>query len=94
MWLIVHTSSWFIALFDVVVKLLGLSMTIFVVTPKGLEEEENGDEGEFKFDSFAFSIIPTTILLLNLVGLAWNTISIMGNVGEIKESLFANYLFG
>lgn len=92
MWLIVCTSSWFIALFDVAAKLLGLSETVFVVTPKGSEEEENGDEGEFTFDSSALFIIPTTILLLNLVGLAWNTASIVGSADEIKERLFAEYL--
>ena len=38
MWLIICTSSWFVTLFDVAVKLLRLSEIGFFVTPKGLEE--------------------------------------------------------
>ena len=73
-------------------KLLGLFETIFVVTSKGSEEKENGDEGEFTFDSSTLFIIPTTILVLKLASLSQKVISIIGNVGEIKERLFVEYL--
>ncbi|GLJ23957.1 hypothetical protein SUGI_0455480 [Cryptomeria japonica] len=92
MWFIVCTSSWLLAVFDVAVKLLGLSDTVFVVTPKGSEEEESGDEGEFTFDSSLLFIIPTTILFLNSAGLIRSTVSLVGSGDKIKERLFAEYL--
>ncbi|KAH9307451.1 hypothetical protein KI387_035362, partial [Taxus chinensis] len=87
MWFIVCISSWLFALFDVVMKLVGLSETVFVVTPKVSDEEGKGDEGEFTFDSTPLTIVPTTLLFINTAGIIWNTVSLGGGEGLIGEYL-------
>ncbi|KAH9307453.1 hypothetical protein KI387_035364, partial [Taxus chinensis] len=92
MWFIVCISSWLFALFDVVKKLVGLSETVFVVTPKGSDEEGQGDEGEFTFDSTPLIIVPTTVLFISMAGVIWNTVSLVGGGDDIRERLYAEYL--
>ncbi|XP_057828845.2 cellulose synthase-like protein H1 isoform X2 [Cryptomeria japonica] len=87
---IVRLSSRLFALFDVVMKLIGLSETVFVVTPKGGENEE-GDEGEFIFNSSPLFIPPTTVLLINLAALIHSSLQIVDGQCEVKDKQFAEY---
>ncbi|KAL4183620.1 hypothetical protein AMTRI_Chr11g99150 [Amborella trichopoda] len=66
------TSAWLFGLFDVILKLLHLSETVFVVTPKddhGSSGDEAKDRGRLTFDSSLLFLPPTTLLLLNLAAL-------------------------
>ncbi|XP_057847573.2 cellulose synthase-like protein H1 isoform X2 [Cryptomeria japonica] len=91
MWLIVCISSWVFALFDVAMKMVGLSETVFVVTPKGSGEEEQSKEGEFTFNSSALFIPPTTVLLINLAAICESTLRFAVGGYEIKNKPFAEY---
>eukprot|EP01018_Ginkgo_biloba_P019787 Gb_03770 [translate_table: standard] len=90
MWLIVSVSSWLYALFDVLLKLIGLCETVFVVTPKGSDkdEDEDGEEGEFTFDSSSLYIPPTTLLLVNVAAII--RVSMGGY--EMWKRLLAEYI--
>eukprot|EP01018_Ginkgo_biloba_P019785 Gb_03769 [translate_table: standard] len=90
MWLIVSVSSWLYALFDVLLKLIGLCETVFVVTPKGSDEDEDedGEEGEFTFESSSLYIPPTTLLLVNVAAIIH--VSIGGY--EMWKRLLAEYI--
>ncbi|XP_057847609.2 cellulose synthase-like protein H1 [Cryptomeria japonica] len=89
MTLISRLSSHLFALFDVVMKSIGLSETVFVVTPKGCENE--GNEGDFTFNSSPLFIPPTTVLLINLAALVQSTLQIVGGQCEVKDMQFAEY---
>ncbi|XP_059076304.1 cellulose synthase-like protein H2 [Cryptomeria japonica] len=90
MWLIVCISSWVFALFDVTMKMVGLSETVFVATPKGSGEEEQSKEGEFTFNSSALFIPPTTVLLINLAAICESTLRFAVGGYEIKNKPFAS----
>jgi hypothetical protein len=69
MWLIQCLSPFLFAVFDVLMKLIGVSETVFVVTPKGSGDEDDCGEGDFTFDSSSLFIPPTTVLFINLVAI-------------------------
>ncbi|KAH9307461.1 hypothetical protein KI387_035372 [Taxus chinensis] len=89
-WLITILSASLFAIFDVVMKLMGLSETVFVVTPKGGDEEE-ASVGDFTFDSSPLFIPPTTVILINLAAIIQRTSQIVGGHSELKDNLFGEY---
>ncbi|GLJ23953.1 hypothetical protein SUGI_0455380 [Cryptomeria japonica] len=71
-------------------KMVGLSETVFVATPKGSGEEEQSKEGEFTFNSSALFIPPTTVLLINLAAICESTLRFAVGGYEIKNKPFAS----
>ncbi|XP_050380552.1 cellulose synthase-like protein H1 isoform X2 [Argentina anserina] len=68
-------SAWLFGFLGVILKLLGISETVFVVTRKDQSTSsdqgtEDSEAGKFTFDQSAVFIPPTAILLLHLTALA------------------------
>ncbi|KAL5573381.1 hypothetical protein UlMin_022978 [Ulmus minor] len=70
-------GPWFLGLLSVILKLLGISETVFEVTKKdqasssnGSSEEDQADAGRFTFDESPVYVVLTTILFVQLVALA------------------------
>ncbi|KAH9307456.1 hypothetical protein KI387_035367 [Taxus chinensis] len=91
MWFIVSISSWIFSFFDVGMKIVGLSETVFVVTPKGSGDEEQVNEGDFTFGSSPLFIPPTTVLLINLAVIFYNIIGFVGGLYGIKDMQLAEF---
>ncbi|GFY97559.1 cellulose synthase-like B [Actinidia rufa] len=74
MWRINATTAWLIGTFSVVLKILGISDTVFEVTPKeqstNEDDDHNANAGRLTFDRSPIFITGTTILLVNLTALA------------------------
>ncbi|PSS16128.1 Cellulose synthase-like protein [Actinidia chinensis var. chinensis] len=74
MWRINATTAWLIGTFSVVLKMLGISDTVFEVTPKeqstNEDDDHNANAGRLTFDRSPIFISGTTILLVNLTALA------------------------
>ncbi|XP_057506116.1 cellulose synthase-like protein H2 isoform X3 [Actinidia eriantha] len=74
MWRINTTTAWLIGTFSVVLKILGISDTVFEVTPKeqstNEDDDHNANAGRLTFDRSPIFIAGTTILLVNLTALA------------------------
>ncbi|GMH11026.1 hypothetical protein Nepgr_012867 [Nepenthes gracilis] len=67
------TSSWLFGFLAVILKLLGISQTVFEITPKDQPEVFEGkktDARRFTFDESPIFIPDTTIVFLNLTSLA------------------------
>ncbi|CAH2059788.1 unnamed protein product [Thlaspi arvense] len=79
------TSSWLFSILDIILKLLGISKTVFVVTKKTIsktklesgdgpsQKDDNGpnpDSGKFEFDGSLYFLPGTFILLVNLTAIA------------------------
>ena len=92
MWLIQCLSAWIFAMFDVLMKLIGVSETVFVVTPKASGDEDVCNEGDFTFNSSALFIPPTTVLFINLVAIISGSVrSMAGKYDMLRDKLFAEY---
>ncbi|XP_019193754.1 PREDICTED: cellulose synthase-like protein H1 [Ipomoea nil] len=69
------SAAWLFGLLSVIVKVVGLSETVFEITKKdhssdgGLDEEEDSYVGRFTFDESPLFVPGTTILLVNLAAL-------------------------
>ncbi|GAB2274916.1 hypothetical protein Dimus_009686 [Dionaea muscipula] len=67
-------SAWFFGFLGVLLKLLGISETVFEVTQKEQSSSDDGDEAEnnrrFTFDESPMFIPGTTVVLLNLTSLS------------------------
>ncbi|KAK1322835.1 Cellulose synthase-like protein H1 [Acorus calamus] len=70
---VTSATAWLFGLLGVVLKLLGISETIFEITRKDRtisdEEEIDGDAGRFTFDSSPLFVPATSIVLVNLVAI-------------------------
>ncbi|XP_058220300.1 cellulose synthase-like protein B4 isoform X2 [Rhododendron vialii] len=80
MWRITAMTAWLFGVFSVVLKLLGLSETVFEVTQKEQSstngsDDDNADVGRFTFNESPIFIPATTVLLVNLTALV---IAILG----------------
>ncbi|KAG7568615.1 Nucleotide-diphospho-sugar transferase [Arabidopsis thaliana x Arabidopsis arenosa] len=79
------TCSWLFSIFDIILKLLGISKTVFIVTKKTMPETKSGsgseksqgevdcpnkDSGKFEFDGSLYFLPGTFIVLVNLAALA------------------------
>lgn len=92
MWLIQYLSPFLLGTFDVLMKLLRVSETVFVVTPKGTGDEDDACESDFTFDSSSLFIIPTTVLFINLAAIvSGSVIFVSGRYHIYRDKLFAEY---
>lgn len=92
MWLIQSLSPYLLATFDVLMKLLRVSETAFVVTPKGTGDEDDCCESDFTFDSSSLFIMPTTVLFINLAAIvSGSVIFVSGRYHIFRDKLFAEY---
>ncbi|XP_050883467.1 cellulose synthase-like protein B4 isoform X2 [Lathyrus oleraceus] len=94
------TSVWFIGFLRAVIKLLGISDTIFEITqkktPSSIASGDNVDAGRFTFDESSAFVVGTTILLVQLtaivvriLGLQLEANSRNGcGVGELMGSVY------
>nr|AAC25943.1 putative cellulose synthase [Arabidopsis thaliana] len=84
-WRIVATSSWLFSIFDITLKLLGISETVFIITKKtvagtksalgsgpsqGEDVGPNSDLFKFEFDGSLCFLPGTFIVLVNIAALA------------------------
>ncbi|KAL1206392.1 Cellulose synthase-like protein B3 [Cardamine amara subsp. amara] len=84
-WRIKTTCSWLFSIPDIILKLLGISRTVFIVTKKTMPETKSRftsvpsqreddcldpDSGKFEFDGSLYFLPGTFILLVNLAALA------------------------
>nr|GMC77079.1 cellulose synthase-like protein H1 [Ipomoea batatas] len=75
MWKVYASGSWLLGFLSGVVKVFGLSETVFEVTKKDHSSDENRDKdddsnaGRFTFDESPLFVPGTTILLVNLAAL-------------------------
>lgn len=84
-WRIKTTGSWLFSIPDIILKLLGVSNTIFIVTKKTIsktrlesgdrpsQKEDDGsnpDSNKFEFDGSLYFLPGTFILLVNLTAIA------------------------
>jgi hypothetical protein len=85
-------SPFLLATFDVLMKLLGVSETVFVVTPKGSGDEDDCGEVDFTFDSSSLFIPPTTVLFINLAAIVSGSVVFVAGRDDIfRDKLFAEY---
>ncbi|CAH8264499.1 unnamed protein product [Arabidopsis lyrata] len=83
-WRIVATSSWLFSIFDITLKLLGISETVFIITKKtvpagpseGEDDGPNSDSSKFEFDGSLHFLPGTFIVLVNLAALAVFTVGL------------------
>ncbi|CAE6025437.1 unnamed protein product [Arabidopsis arenosa] len=84
-WRIKTTCSWLFSIPDIILKLLGISKTVFIVTKKTMPKTMSGsgsgkaqreddcpnqDSGKFEFDGSLYFLPGTFIVLVNLAALA------------------------
>ena len=75
MWRIISSSAWVFGVLSVVLKLMGISETVFEVTQKDQSasdgnKDDNGDGGRFTFDESPVFVPVTALLLVQLTALA------------------------
>uniref|UniRef100_A0A0D6QW26 Glycosyltransferase 2-like domain-containing protein n=1 Tax=Araucaria cunninghamii TaxID=56994 RepID=A0A0D6QW26_ARACU len=92
MWFISNLSFCLFATFDVVMKSIGFSQTVFVVTPKGSADDDMGNKSDFTFNSSPLFISPTTVLLVNMAAIVYNTLGLVGGEYELRDKAFAELL--
>ncbi|AEC08697.1 cellulose synthase-like B3 [Arabidopsis thaliana] len=95
-WRIKTTCSWLFSIPDIILKLLGISKTVFIVTKKtmpktmsgsGSEKSQrevdcpNQDSGKFEFDGSLYFLPGTFILLVNLAALAGCSVGLQRHRG-------------
>ncbi|CAA0374160.1 unnamed protein product [Arabidopsis thaliana] len=82
-WRIVATSSWLFSIFDIILKLLGLSKNVFLVSKKTMpvetmsgsgigpsqREDDGPNSGKTEFDGSLYFLPGTFIVLVNLAAL-------------------------
>ncbi|KAF3443443.1 hypothetical protein FNV43_RR13125 [Rhamnella rubrinervis] len=75
---IISSSAWVFGVLGVVLKLLGISETVFEVTQKDQSDgnDDNGDAGRFTFDESPVFVPVTALLLVQLTALAMGLIGL------------------
>ncbi|KAK2988613.1 hypothetical protein RJ640_026110, partial [Escallonia rubra] len=70
-WRVTTVTAWFFGLLGVILKLLGLSETVFEITQKDqtASDDSNANAGRYTFDESPIFVSATTILLVNLTAL-------------------------
>ncbi|XP_028122995.1 cellulose synthase-like protein H1 [Camellia sinensis] len=97
-------SAWLLGTFSVILKLLGLSDTVFEVTQKDQStgnDDNEANAGRFTFDESPIFIPGTTVLLVNLTALAvrllgFRLVASSGDgsgVGEVMCSVYVVLCF-
>jgi len=95
------TSVWFIGFLSAMLKLMGISDTIFEVTqkesPTSIVAEDDPNAGRFTFDESPTFVVGTTILLVQLTALVTKILGVQlaahsGNECGIGELMCSVYL--
>ncbi|KAI8551966.1 hypothetical protein RHMOL_Rhmol06G0228500 [Rhododendron molle] len=100
MWRITAMTAWLFGVFSVILKLLGLSETVFEVTQKEQSstnggDDDNADVGRFTFNESPIFIPATTVLLVNLTALVIAILGLQpvardGDESGIREVIFSS----
>ncbi|KDP30772.1 hypothetical protein JCGZ_13715 [Jatropha curcas] len=92
--IITSTGAWLFGVLSVILKILGISDTVFEVTQK---EQSTSDAGRFTFDGSPIFVPGTTLLLLHLASLVMGLFSIRDGkglpFGEMSFSLLVLICF-
>ncbi|KAJ9686470.1 hypothetical protein PVL29_015394 [Vitis rotundifolia] len=85
MWRITAVTAWLFGFLSVILKLLGLSETVFEVTKKEQSttpvEGSDKDAGRFTFDGSLIFVPATTLLLVHLMALVTALLGLFDHVG-------------
>ncbi|XP_034701263.1 cellulose synthase-like protein H1 isoform X2 [Vitis riparia] len=85
MWRITAVTAWLFGFLSVILKLLGLSETVFEVTKKDQSttpgEGSDKDAGRFTFDGSLIFVPATTLLLVHLMALVTALLGLFDHVG-------------
>ncbi|KAF5950080.1 hypothetical protein HYC85_012073 [Camellia sinensis] len=95
MWRLNAMTAWFFGFLSVVLKLLGLSNTVFEVTQKATSTNANDNDansGRFTFDESPIFILGTTILLVNLTALAIGLLGFRSESGDGNGSGIGEFI--
>ncbi|KAF2292235.1 hypothetical protein GH714_017879 [Hevea brasiliensis] len=94
MTIITSTSAWLFAILSVILKILGISETVFEITRK--EEStftDDGDAGRFTFDGSPIFLPGTTILMVQFLALVMGLLSVRdGHYGSRFGEVFCSFL--
>lgn len=100
MWRITAMTAWLFGAFNVVLKLLGISETVFEVTQKEQSstngsDDEDANVGRFTFNESPIFIPATTVLLVNLTALVFAILGFWpaahsGDGSAIGEVIFSS----
>ncbi|XP_015580966.1 cellulose synthase-like protein B4 [Ricinus communis] len=95
---VITTSAWLIGVLSVVLKILGISETVFEVTQKDQLNDNDSDSNvcKFTFDESPLFIPGTTILLIELAALIMGFFSgglLQSQIGEILCSILVVMFF-
>ncbi|RVW38920.1 Cellulose synthase-like protein H1 [Vitis vinifera] len=103
MWRITAVTAWLFGFLSVILKLLGLSETVFEVTKKDQSttpgEGSDKDSGRFTFDGSLIFVPATTLLLVHLMALVtallglFDLVGIESRIGEIICSVWVVLCF-
>ena len=103
MWRITAVTAWLFGFLSVILKLLGLSETVFEVTKKDQSttpgEGSDKDSGRFTFDGSLIFVPATTLLLVHLMALVtallglFDHVEIESRIGEIICSVWVVLCF-
>ncbi|RVW38869.1 Cellulose synthase-like protein H1 [Vitis vinifera] len=103
MWRITAVTAWLFGFLSVILKLLGLSETVFEVTKKDQSttpgEGSDKDAGRFTFDGSLIFVPATTLLLVHLMALVtallglFDHVEIESRIGEIICSVWVVLCF-
>ncbi|KAL9322591.1 hypothetical protein ACSQ67_010644 [Phaseolus vulgaris] len=94
------TTAWFIGFLSAMLKLSGISDTVFEITEKehttSGADGNNADAGRFTFDESPVFVVGTTILLVHLAGMVIKLLGLQpsdsGNGSGIGEFICSTYL--
>ncbi|KAK7335582.1 hypothetical protein VNO80_27506 [Phaseolus coccineus] len=94
------TTAWFIGLLSAMLKLSGISDTVFEITEKehttSGADGKNADAGRFTFDESPVFVVGTTILLVHLAAMVIKVLGLQpshsGNGSGIGEFISSTYL--
>jgi len=81
-------TAWFFGFLSVMLKLLGISETVFEVTKKDQSSDSanNDDAGRFSFDDSPTFVPGTTILLLHLTALVMSLLKLQPPAHDVHGS--------
>lgn len=100
MTIISTTTAWFIGFLSAMLKLAGISDTVFEITQKEFSssdaDEKDTDAGRFTFDESAVFVVGTTILLVQLAAMLIRFLGLQqsqsGNGCGIGELISSTYV--
>ncbi|GMP53945.1 hypothetical protein CsSME_00019255 [Camellia sinensis var. sinensis] len=94
-WRLNTMTAWFLGFLSVVLKLLGISNTVFEVTQKDTSTNANDNDansGRYTFDESPMFILGTTILLVNLTALAIGLLGFRSKSGDGNGSGIGEFI--